>query len=117
MERRTLGNSGLEIAPLIFGGNVFGWTLDEAQSFGMLDAWLDGGFTAVDTADVYSRWVGGHSGGESEAILGRYFKARGNRDSFVVITKVGMDMGDGRQGLSGNYIMKAVEDSLRRLQC
>lgn len=116
MEKRLLGRSGLWTEPLIFGGNVFGWTLDELESFEMLDAWLDSGFSAVDTADVYSRWVKGHQGGESEAILGRYFKARGNRDRFLVTTKVGMPMGEGRKGLSKEYILREVEESLRRLQ-
>lgn len=116
MQGYPLGRSGLQTEPLIFGGNVIGWTLNESESFAMLDAWLDAGFTAIDTADVYSRWVAGHKGGESESILGRYFKARSNRDKFVVATKVGMDMGEGRQGLSKTYIVQAVEDSLRRLQ-
>jgi aryl-alcohol dehydrogenase-like predicted oxidoreductase len=116
MERRPLGRSGLDVEPLIFGGNVFGWTLGESESFEMLDAWLDAGFSAVDTADVYSRWVGGHQGGESERILGHYFQARGNRDRVFVATKVGMSMGEGRQGLARDYIMQAVEDSLNRLQ-
>lgn len=116
MDKRPLGRSGLQTEPLIFGGNVFGWTLDESGSFEMLDAWLEAGFSAVDTADVYSRWVKGHEGGESEAILGRYFKARGNRDRFLVTTKVGMSMGETRKGLSRQYILREVEDSLRRLQ-
>lgn len=116
MQKRTLGGSGLSTAPLIFGGNVLGWTLDEQQSFAMLDAWLDAGFNMIDTADVYSRWAPGHQGGESESILGKWFKARGNRDKLVVATKVGMDMGDGKKGLSKKYILEAVEDSLRRLQ-
>ncbi|MFD1209735.1 aldo/keto reductase [Modicisalibacter tunisiensis] len=116
MELRPLGNSGLKTAPLIFGGNVFGWTLDERESFAMIDAWLDAGFNAIDTADVYSRWVDGHAGGESETVLGRYFKARGNRDRVLLATKVGKPMGDGEQGLSKAYIMRAVEASLKRLQ-
>lgn len=116
MEKRALGHSGLQTEALIFGGNVLGWTLDEGQSFRMLDAWLEAGFSAVDTADVYSRWVRGHRGGESEAILGRWFSARGNRDKVLLTTKVGMDMGQGRKGLSRAYIVQAVEASLRRLQ-
>lgn len=116
MDHRPLGRSGLHTAPIIFGGNVFGWTLDEQRSFAMLDACLDAGLDTIDTADVYSRWVPGHSGGESESVLGKYFKARGNRDRFVLATKVGMDMGNGRKGLSKGYITAAVEDSLRRLQ-
>lgn len=116
MQKRTLGGSGLSTGPLIFGGNVLGWTLDEEQSFAMLDAWLDAGFNMIDSADSYSRWAPGHQGGESEAILGRWFKARGNRDKVVLATKVGMEMGEGRKGLSKKYILQAVEDSLRRLQ-
>jgi aryl-alcohol dehydrogenase-like predicted oxidoreductase len=104
------------IPPLIFGGNVFGWTADEAMSFGLLDALLDAGLTAIDTADVYSRWVPGHTGGESETVLGTWMKSRGVRDRIVVATKVGMDMGDGKSGLSKKWIERAVEDSLRRLQ-
>lgn len=116
MEERALGRSGLATRPLIFGGNVLGWTLNEQESFAMLDAWLDAGFNAVDSADVYSRWVPGHKGGESETILGRWFKARGNRDRVLLATKVGLSMGEGRKGLSKRYILQAVEDSLRRLQ-
>lgn len=114
MEQRRLGRSDLYTAPLIFGGNVFGWTLDEKASFDMIDAWLDAGFNTIDTADVYSKWVDGHSGGESEQLLGRYFAARGNRDKIVLASKVGMEMPDG-QGLSRSWITQAVEDSLRRL--
>lgn len=116
MDHRPLGRSGLDTAPVIFGGNVFGWTLDQQRSFAMLDACLDAGLDTIDTADVYSRWVPGHSGGESETVLGKYFKARGNRNRFVLATKVGMDMGNGQKGLSKGYITAAVEDSLRRLQ-
>lgn len=116
MKQRALGHSGLTIQPLMFGGNVFGWTLDEEQSFAILDAWAGAGFDAIDTADVYSRWVPGHEGGESETIIGRWFKSRGNRDKVVLATKVGMNMGEGREGLSRRYIVQAVEDSLRRLQ-
>jgi aryl-alcohol dehydrogenase-like predicted oxidoreductase len=113
---RPLGRSGLQVAPLAFGGNVFGWTADEATSFSLLDAFVDAGFNLVDTADVYSRWAPGHSGGESESVIGRWLKASGKRDRIVLATKVGMDMGDGRIGLSARYIRQAVEDSLRRLQ-
>jgi aryl-alcohol dehydrogenase-like predicted oxidoreductase len=116
MEKRQLGNSGIEIAPLAFGGNVFGWTADEQTSFELLDAFVDAGFTFVDTADVYSKWAPGHSGGESETILGNWMKARGSRDRVVVATKVGMEMAPDRKGLSAAYIERAVEDSLRRLQ-
>jgi aryl-alcohol dehydrogenase-like predicted oxidoreductase len=116
MIKRKLGNSGLEIAPLAFGGNVFGWTVDEAMSFKLLDAFVAAGFSLVDTADLYSRWVPGNSGGESERIIGNWFKQSGKRDAVVLATKVGMDMGDDRKGLSRKYILRAVEDSLKRLQ-
>ena len=117
MEKHRLGTGPLETAPLIFGGNVFGWTLDEASSFALIDAWLDAGFNMIDTADVYSIWADGHRGGESERVLGRYFTARGNRDRVVLASKVGMSMGEERRrGLSRSWIMQAVEDSLRRLQ-
>jgi len=116
MDYRPLGQSGLRTAPIIFGGNVLGWTLDDRRSFDMLDACLDAGLNTIDTADVYSRWVPEHTGGESETVLGQYFKARGNRNRFVLATKVGMDLGNGKKGLSKNYIIAAVEDSLRRLQ-
>ena len=116
MELRPLGNSGLRVAPLAFGCNVFGWTADEATSFALLDAFVDAGFNLIDTADVYSRWAPGHSGGESETIIGKWLKARpSNRDRIVLATKVGMDMGEGRVGLSAAYIRRAAEDSLRRL--
>src|ERR1700742_4289464 len=116
MQRRRLGSTPLEIAPLVFGGNVFGWTVDEARSFELLDAFVDAGFNAIDTADVCSRWVPGHVGGESETILGRWFARSGKRDKVIIATKVGMDMGDGKQGLAPKYIDHAVEASLRRLQ-
>ena len=116
METRPLGRSGLSVPPLCFGCNIFGWTVDEKTSFGLLDRLMDEGLTFLDTADVYSRWMAGHVGGESETIIGRWMKARGNRDRVVVATKVGMDMGEGRVGLKADYIARAVEDSLRRLQ-
>ena len=112
---RQLGRTDLRIAPLVLGGNVFGWTIDEAQSFAVLDAFADAGFNAIDTADVYSAWAPGNQGGESETIIGRWMKSRGNRDNLVVITKVGSDMGDGKKGLGAAYIEQAVEASLRRL--
>jgi len=114
--RRALGRSGLQVSPLCFGGNVFGWTVDEATSFSLLDAWVDAGFNFIDTADVYSRWAPGHQGGESEAVIGKWLKARGQRDRIVLATKVGKDMGGGKVGLKPAYIRQAVEDSLRRLQ-
>jgi aryl-alcohol dehydrogenase-like predicted oxidoreductase len=116
MERRRLGNSGLEAAPLAFGGNVFGWTVDEPTSFGLLDVFVASGFNLIDTADVYSRWAPGNEGGESESIIGRWLKRGGGRDSVLIATKVGMEMGPGRKGLSKDYIMRSAEDSLRRLQ-
>ena len=116
MQLRPLGNSGLQVAPLALGGNVFGWTADEAMSFKLLDAFVDAGFNLIDTADVYSRWVPGHSGGESEAIIGKWLKASGKRDRIVLATKVGKEMGPGRIGLSRAYIRSAVEASLQRLQ-
>lgn len=116
MQKRTLGRTDLEIAPLVFGGNVFGWTADEKTSFDLLDRFVDAGFNAIDTADVYSRWVPGNSGGESETIIGNWLKARRNRDKVVIITKVGSDIGQGRVDLSPIHIEKAVEASLKRLQ-
>lgn len=116
MDRRLLGRTDLEIAPLVLGGNVLGWTADEKTSFDLLDRFVDGGLNAIDTANVYSRWAPGNKGGESETIIGKWMKARGNRDKVVVITKVGADMGQGKRDLSAGYIERAVEDSLKRLQ-
>ncbi|HEY8356255.1 MAG TPA: aldo/keto reductase, partial [Ramlibacter sp.] len=115
MERRPLGRSQLQVSPLCFGGNVFGWTADERTSFSLLDAWVDAGFNFIDTADVYSRWVPGHAGGESEAVIGKWLKASGRREQVVIATKVGIDMGEGRAGLKAARIQQAVEASLRRL--
>lgn len=117
MQKRTLGRSGLSIAPVVFGGNVFGWTADEATSFKLLDAFFDAGYNAIDTADVYSRWIDGHSGGESETVIGKWLK-RGHvgRDKAVIVTKVGMDMGQGKPDLSAKWIIEEVENSLKRLQ-
>lgn len=112
---RPLGRSGLQVSPLCFGGNVFGWTVDEPTTFSLLDAWVDAGFNFIDTADVYSRWVPGHGGGESEAMIGQWLKRSGKRDRIVLATKVGKDMGGGKVGLSADYIRRAVEDSLKRL--
>ncbi len=116
MQKRSLGKSGISIAPLMFGGNVFGWTADEATSFKLLDAFVAAGFDAIDTADVYSKWVPGHKGGESETIVGKWLKARGRRDKVVIATKVGMEMPGIGQGLRRDYILARVEDSLKRLQ-
>ena len=116
LTKRPLGRTGLAIAPLVFGGNVFGWTADEAMSFALLDRFVDAGFDAVDTADVYSAWAPGHVGGESETIIGKWMKARGTRSKITLITKVGSPMGEGKKGLSARYIPEAVEASLKRLQ-
>jgi aryl-alcohol dehydrogenase-like predicted oxidoreductase len=116
MNKRSLGNSGLEVAPLAFGGNVFGWTIDEAKSFELLDALVASGFNLIDTADIYSTWVPGHTGGESETIIGNWLKRTGKRKDVVVATKLGIEMGPDKKGLSKEYMMQAVEDSLRRLQ-
>ncbi|MEP9387793.1 aldo/keto reductase [Mesorhizobium sp. KR9-304] len=116
MQKRRLGRTDLDIAPIVLGGNVFGWTADEKTSFDILDRFADAGLNAVDTADSYSRWAPGNKGGESETIIGKWMKSRGNRDKVVVITKVGSDMGQGKTDLSATYIAKAVEDSLKRLK-
>ncbi|MBN9616148.1 MAG: alcohol dehydrogenase [Acidobacteriales bacterium 59-55] len=116
MQTKTLGHSNIQVAPLVFGGNVFGWTVDAEKSFSLLDAFADRGFNCIDTADTYSRWVPGNKGGESEAILGQWFKRSGKRDQIVLATKVGVDMGDGKKGLGRRYILEEAEASLRRLQ-
>lgn len=116
MQTRKLGRSGLEVSALAFGGNVFGWTIDEAASIRLLDRFVDEGFNFIDTADMYSKWVPGHSGGESETIIGNWLKKSGKRNKVVIATKVGMEMGPDRKGLAPAYIMRSVEDSLRRLQ-
>lgn len=115
MQLRALGRSGLQVAPLALGGNVFGWTADEPTSFAILDAFVDAGFNLVDTADIYSNWVPGHPGGESETVIGRWLRASGKRDRVLIATKVGKEIA-GRKGLSRAWIRQAVEDSLRRLQ-
>lgn len=116
MQKRTLGNTDLHVAPLALGSNVFGWTIDEQQSFNVLDAFVSEGFNLVDTADVYSTWQPGNRGGESETIIGNWLKKFRNRTGVIIATKVGGDMGLGRKCLEKKYIFKAVEDSLRRLQ-
>jgi aryl-alcohol dehydrogenase-like predicted oxidoreductase len=117
MKRRALGGSGIEIAPLVFGGNVFGWTVDEARAHGLLDCFLDGGLNAIDTADVYSKWAPGNHGGESETVIGKWLKRSPSRRSqVVVITKVGSEMPGRGQGLSRAHILASVEQSLARLQ-
>lgn len=114
MQKRTIGTSSLQVAPLMFGGNVFGWTIDEATSFSILDAFVDAGLDFIDTADVYSAWVPGNEGGESETIIGKWLAKSGKRDKIVLATKVGKHAK--RRGLSAGNILLAVEDSLRRLQ-
>ncbi|MDF2433805.1 MAG: hypothetical protein JWP44_3436 [Mucilaginibacter sp.] len=115
MEKREIGKSGIKVKPFAFGGNVFGWTIDENESFKILDEFVDKGFDLIDTADVYSRWVPGHKGGESETIIGKWLKKSGNRDKVAIATKVGKPM-EGKKGLSKQYITAAVEASLKRLQ-
>jgi aryl-alcohol dehydrogenase-like predicted oxidoreductase len=116
MQTRNLGSTDLAIVPVVFGGNVFGWTADEARSFELLDAFVDRGFNCIDTADVYSRWVSGHVGGESETIIGKWLKQSGKRDKVVLLTKVGNEMPSVGKGLSKKYILEEVEQSLKRLQ-
>jgi aryl-alcohol dehydrogenase-like predicted oxidoreductase len=116
MQKRKMGNTGLDVPVIMLGGNVFGWTVNESDSFRLLDAAFDAGLNFIDTADVYSRWIAGHVGGESETILGKWFARSGKRDRVIIATKVGMDMGDGKQGLAPKYIEQAVEASLTRLQ-
>jgi aryl-alcohol dehydrogenase-like predicted oxidoreductase len=116
MMKRKLGASGIEVSPLCLGGNVFGWTADEAASFRVLDAFAGAGLNFIDTADVYSKWVPGHQGGESETVIGKWLKKSGKRDQVILATKVGMEMGPEAKGLAKSYILRAVEDSLRRLQ-
>lgn len=116
MQRKTLGSSELQIAPLVLGGNVFGWTADRETSFAILDAFLEAGFNAIDTADVYNRYAPGLQGGESETIIGEWMKDRGVRERVVIITKGGLPMGEGMEGLGRNYLPRACEASLERLQ-
>ena len=115
MDMRQLGRSGLSVSPLCFGGNVFGWTANEAESFRLLDRFTEAGFNFIDTADVYSAWVPGHQGGESETVIGNWLARSGKRDKVVIATKVGMELAPDRKGLSPAWIRRAVEDSLRRL--
>jgi aryl-alcohol dehydrogenase-like predicted oxidoreductase len=116
MEKRRLGNSDLDVPVITLGGNVYGWTLSEEDTFHQLDRSLEAGLNFIDTADVYSRWAPGHKGGESETILGKWFAKSGRRKDVILATKVCIDMGDGKQGLKGKYIEQAVEASLERLQ-
>jgi aryl-alcohol dehydrogenase-like predicted oxidoreductase len=116
VKKRKLGETGLEIAPLGFGGNVLGWTADEPASFSLLDAFVAAGFNLIDTSDAYYQWAPGHQAGESEAVIGKWFRRSGNRDKVVLATKVGMELSPGEGGLSRPHILRAVEASLRRLQ-
>jgi aryl-alcohol dehydrogenase-like predicted oxidoreductase len=116
MKTRKLGGSGLEVSPICLGGNVFGWTADEPTSFAILDAFADAGFNFIDTADIYSRWVPGHKGGESETVLGNWFKRSGRRKKVILATKVGMELAPDKKGLTKTYILREVEASLERLQ-
>ena len=115
-EKREIGNSGLKVAPLAFGGNIFGWTVDETQSFSLLDAFTDAGFNMIDTADSYSKWAPGNKGGESETIIGKWLKRGSMRRKVIIATKVGSELSPGEKGLSKSYILSAVEKSLKRLQ-
>ena len=115
MDKRRLGRSDIAIAPLMLGGNVFGWNVDEAGSFALLDAFVDAGFNAIDTADTYSRWAPGHTGGESETVIGNWLKRSGKRARMVIATKVGNDMGEGKC-LKKDYLLRAAEACLKRLQ-
>ncbi|MXN92540.1 aldo/keto reductase [Flavobacterium sp. Sd200] len=116
MEKRQLGNSDLQVYPISFGGNVFGWTIDEKKSFEILDGFTGAGFNFIDTADVYSRWAPGNEGGESETIIGNWLKKSKKRNDLIIATKVASDMGNGKKGLSKKYILEAVDASLKRLQ-
>ena len=116
MKKRKIGSTDLEISPLIFGGNVFGWTADEATSFRLLDEFTDNGFETIDTANSYSSWVPGNVGGESETIIGKWLKNTGKRDRTVIITKVGWEITSERKGLDATSIMEEVEGSLKKLQ-
>jgi len=116
INNRKFGKSDLVVSPISFGGNVFGWTVNEQESFKILDAWIEAGFNFIDTADMYSIWVPGNVGGESETIIGNWMKSRGNRGQIVITTKLGIDMGEGKSGLSARYMKQAVEASLQRLQ-
>ena len=116
MKTRKLGKTGMEISPLVLGGNVFGWTADQSASFKLLDQFVDSGFNAIDTADVYSKWVAGHTGGESEQVIGDWIKRSGKRNKVFLATKVGMEMAGFGKGLSKSHILRSAEASLKRLQ-
>jgi aryl-alcohol dehydrogenase-like predicted oxidoreductase len=116
MVKNELGRSGIKVAPLALGGNVFGWTADAAMSYRVLDAFVDAGFNLIDTADVYSKWIDGHVGGESETVIGNWLERRGRRDDVIIATKFGMEMGPDEKGLSREYMFKSVDRSLQRLR-
>jgi len=116
MRTKPLGQTGLSVPAIMLGGNVFGWTVNEADSFRILDAAFDAGLNFIDTADIYSTWAPGNKGGESETIIGKWFARSGRRNQVTIATKVGMDMGGGRKGLAAKYMEQEIEDSLRRLQ-
>lgn len=116
MERRPLGNTGLNIAPLVFGGNVFGWTADEEMSYRLMDEFTEAGFNMIDTADTYTAWVPGNTGGDSERLIGKWLQRTGKRDQVVIATKVGGKFSEEKRGLKKDYILRQVEDSLQRLQ-
>ncbi len=116
MEKREIGNSGINVYPFAFGGNVFGWTINEKESFKILDGFIDAGLDLIDTADVYAKWVPGNKGGESETIIGNWLKKSGKRNKVIIATKVGKPMSEDKKGLSRKYITQAIEDSLKRLQ-
>jgi aryl-alcohol dehydrogenase-like predicted oxidoreductase len=116
MQKRLLGRTEISTAPVIFGGNIFGWTVDEARSFDLLDKFVEAGYNTVDTADMYSTWAPGNKGGESETIIGKWLKSRRNRGKVVIITKGGAPMGPGKKGLSAAYLEEALDASLKRLQ-
>ena len=116
MAKRRLGKTGFNIAPLVFGGNVFGWTVDEPASFALLDSFVDAGFNMIDSADVYSVWAPGNKGGKSETIIGKWLKRRSRRDDVIIATKVGWELSPTHKGLAAQYIIAQVETSLKRLQ-
>jgi aryl-alcohol dehydrogenase-like predicted oxidoreductase len=116
MKKRQLGNTDLEVYPITFGGNVFGWTIDQDTSFNILNGFTEAGFNFIDTADVYSKWKPGNQGGESETIIGNWMQDKKNRQDIIISTKVGSEMGPDKKGLSKKYILQAAEDSLKRLK-
>ena len=116
MQKRKLGSTEFEVAPIALGGNVFGWTADEKTSFKLLDAFVGAGFNLIDTADSYSRWAPGHQGGETETVIGNWVAQRGHHEDVIIATKVGSEMGQGHKVLRRDYIIEACEASLRRLQ-